>query len=248
VAVTVLDSDFNSPDSPMTLTAGHATFVVGVIEQLAESAAVTSIDFAVGTEITEIVDPPYPSDWEILDRVANGEGGIGNFDVLNLSLGAYSCGSEPIRNSGQLDAAAPPGLLTAVSAVIDSGAVIVAAAGNDGLDRPFWPAALGDSPTVGDGVIGVKAFDASLNRAEFSNSLPRDGACALGVDVLSRFPVGDYEYSSGSLARFEGAAIWSGTSFATPHITARYVELLASGMSRDEAVVEVKDGTCVGGE
>jgi hypothetical protein len=82
--------------------------------------------------------------------------------------------------------------------------VLVAAAGNDATERPFWPAALKN-------VIAVGALDATgTGRAAFSNCAWWVEACAIGQDVRSAFPLPDGT---------AGFARWSGTSFATPVIT-----------------------------
>src|SRR3954453_13111966 len=55
-----------------------------------------------------------------------------DIDVVNLSLGGYT------------DRDAPPlAIATATRALSGRVGVVVAAAGNQGVSRPFWPAALG---------------------------------------------------------------------------------------------------------
>ncbi|RJL34386.1 S8 family peptidase [Bailinhaonella thermotolerans] len=110
-------------------------------------------------------------------------------DLVNLSLGGHTFDDQP-----------PPLLARALD-----GVVAVAAAGNGGASRPFWPAAL-------PGVIGVGALDATgLRRAAFSNHGPWVAACARGEDLTSSF----VWYDGG----FAGYARWSGTSFAAATVS-----------------------------
>jgi len=80
-----------------------------------------------------------------------------------------------------------------------SGAVIVAAAGNEGDTTVVYPAGYAE-------VVSVAATDNRDARADFSNANPDVEIAAPGVDVLSTVPGGGYETSSG-------------TSMATPHVS-----------------------------
>jgi hypothetical protein len=86
---------------------------------------------------------------------------------------------------------------------------VVAASGNDGRDH--MPEML--YPASRDDVIGVSAYDTSWDMASWAN--PGE-VYAPGEDVVSYYDDG----TSASLA------IWSGTSFATPH----YAACVASGI------------------
>ena len=65
----------------------------------------------------------------------------------------------------------------------DSGVVVVAASGNDGVAQVGYPAAL-------ETVIAVGAVNSSITRAKFSQYGPELDICAPGVEVLSTLPVG----------------------------------------------------------
>jgi thermitase len=80
-----------------------------------------------------------------------------------------------------------------------NGAVIVAAAGNEGDDRVDYPAGYPE-------VVSVAATDNRDARADFSNANSDVEIAAPGVDVLSTVPGGGY-------------ATNSGTSMATPHVS-----------------------------
>lgn len=83
-----------------------------------------------------------------------------------------------------------------VNEVVNLGAVIVAAAGNDGNQIAFYPASY-------NGVISVAAIDSHDRKAGFSNYFSTVDVSAPGVQILSSIPINDY-------------AFWDGTSMASP--------------------------------
>jgi subtilisin family serine protease len=105
-------------------------------------------------------------------------------DVINMSLGAlsYSRGEE-----------------AAVEYAWKRGAVLVAAAGNNGNDAWHYPAAHAH-------VIGVAATDSYDRRASFSSFGPFVAVSAPGVAVMSSILGNRY-------------GLGSGTSMATPHVS-----------------------------
>lgn len=89
--------------------------------------------------------------------------------------------------------------------------VVVAAAGNNGSDEAFWPAAF-DWVTA----VGGLTEDGSA-RPGWSNHGDWVDVYAPGDNMKVPFPNGTYEYHGGVTAEFtDGHAVWSGTSFATP--------------------------------
>ena len=89
-------------------------------------------------------------------------------------------------------------LAAAVNSAWTNGAVIVAAAGNNGNSVPFYPAAY-------DNAIAVAATDSKDNRASFSNFGSWVDVAAPGVNIYSTYNDGAYTYMSG-------------TSMASPHV------------------------------
>jgi subtilisin family serine protease len=107
--------------------------------------------------------------------------------------------------------------------------ILVAAAGNDGLDWHFAPADL--SVTHPDRVISVGALSRNSSRvASFSDRGTWVHVYAQGRDLVQAYADGVYHYLEAQNkpdAQFHGMARWSGTSFATPLVSG----LIAARMS-----------------
>ncbi|MEO6711891.1 MAG: S8 family serine peptidase [Mycobacteriales bacterium] len=199
--IEVKDVDGNGHIDPVV---GHGTFIAGVVRRWARRATI-HIDKALSVD--GLCDELTLADAinQALDRDPH---------ILSLSLGAYTRKNE-----------APIGLEMVWQRIRDQhpNLVVVSAAGNDGQNKKFWPAAT-------DSVVGVGAVDDSNDRADFSNFGPWVDVWAAGVDIESAFADGSYLPLDGSGARsFTGICQWSGTSFATPLAAAA----IASRMSRD---------------
>ncbi|MEU2235410.1 type VII secretion-associated serine protease mycosin [Streptomyces vietnamensis] len=88
-----------------------------------------------------------------------------------------------------------------VARAIEKDVVIVASAGNDGMDgksKKTYPAAF-------PGVLAVASSDRNNERAAFSQSGPMVGVAAPGVDIVSTVPGG-------------GQCVDNGTSFSAPYV------------------------------
>jgi subtilisin family serine protease len=215
---------------PLPRSVGHGTFIAGLICRHSDGTRV---------EVRDVVDEcGFIDDATLACQLAKVDE---NVDLLNLSFGGYGLGGEMVATIAQLKA------LT----IRNPELVIVAAAGNDGRDRPFLPAALPN-------VIGVGAVerrpDGSFHPTCFTNRGPWVDACAVGADVVSTFL-----HFSGDLAAVEpppscqelGASVtaaltsvsfnrrarWSGTSFAAPLVTAAIAQrMTTANRSAREAV------------
>jgi subtilisin family serine protease len=174
--------------------AGHGTFISGIIRQLCPDAVIhhdgvlSSYGDGDQASVTNSVS-------RVLERLA-----AEPIDVVVMSFGTYGTAGE-----------APP-MAAEVARLRERGAVVVAAAGNDGTSRPYFPAAL-------DGVVAAGALD-TPGRAVFSNFGPWVDACAPAVDVVSTFftSFDERDHDGAVLSRYRGWARWSGTSFAAPKI------------------------------
>ncbi|MBP5857742.1 S8 family serine peptidase [Marivibrio halodurans] len=101
----------------------------------------------------------------------------------------------------------------ATHAASAKGLIMVAAAGNHGPEaRPAWPAAAAES-------LAVTAIDRGLELYPFANAGPYIDFAAPGVDVLTETPTGLRQQS--------------GTSMATPFITAMVALHLDAGFPAD---------------
>ncbi len=126
--------------------------------------------------------------------------------ILNLSLGS----------TGANDACSPS-IQAIIDEVLATGAVIVVATGNDGLDRISVPASCA-------GVIAVSASTRDGGRASYANagygttlSAP-GGGCAAGVVNCAQDNFLLVATKSASVSQPVDYAYTAGTSFATPHV------------------------------
>ena len=215
-ALDALDGD---GDGRLDLEAGHGTFIAGVVAQVAP---------AVELLVLRALEPDGSTDDLTAARqveVALDEGA----QVVNLSFGGYT----------HSDAG-----LVALTAVLDraeeQGAVVVAAAGNDAVDRPFHPAA-------DERVIAVAALGTRKRRAAFSNFGPWVDAGAEGERLHSCYVTGRATTDAdgdGSDDEFTvAAALWSGTSFAAPQVAAAIARRMSEHgeSARDAADALVRD-------
>ncbi|WP_433263039.1 S8 family peptidase [Actinosynnema sp. CS-041913] len=181
---------------------GHGTFVAGVVRQAAPG---------VRFDPEKALDPSGLGTEEDFARA------LSSFDervqVVNLSLGCFTqddVASEPIRRA-----------LRQVPATT----VVVASAGNQGTNRPSWPAAL-------PGVVAVAAVaqerDGSRAPACYSNFGHWVDACAVG-NRTSTYLKGKWVLPGDpAVDVFDLWAYWLGTSFAAPHVAGRIAETMTT--------------------
>jgi hypothetical protein len=182
--------------------AGHGTFVSGIIKCLAPATTIEVEGFlthggaAYESEITAQLNEAM---------VEN------NSHLISISAGTHT------RNDlGLLGFQVLGTLLKWADA--DSAVLVVAAAGNDSSNKPFWPAAF-------DWVVSVGSLDADGKVSDFSNYGPWVDVFAQGRNLVNAFPTGTYttyepQTPAGQVRKFTtGLAQWSGTSFSTPVVT-----------------------------
>jgi thermitase len=165
----------------------HGTHVAGTIAAKANNGTgVAGVAFNADLVVCKALGGPL------------GTGSTG--DVANCINWVASQGARVISMS--LGGGASTTLKNAVAAAWNNGngALVVAAAGNDGDATLNYPAAYPE-------VVSVAATDRNDARASFSNANSDVEIAAPGVDVLSTIRGGGY----GTL---------SGTSMATPHVSA----------------------------
>ena len=151
-------------DGILDASAGHGTFVSGVLQQVAPQATI------------------------VVYRKADTDGMATVQDIGNAIIQAARDGANIISLSmacpGVADEA-QAALLTAVQTVQDEHpeVLIVASAGNNGTDVPMYPAAI-------PGVIGVAALHADLTPADWSSFGDWVTCSAVGVGIASTFVPG----------------------------------------------------------
>jgi subtilisin family serine protease len=182
---------------------GHGTHVSGIVAADTNNkvgiAGLCRCDLSVWkifTDQAEPVDGEYYVDEVMYQRALNAARNAG-MRVINLSIGgtAHNPTEEYLFRR-----------------LTTSGCIVVAAMGNEfsNGNPTEYPAAYAD-------VVAVGATTATNSRASFSNTGKHIAIAAPGQNILSTLPL------LPSAARGAGQtkyAEWSGTSMATPHVTA----------------------------
>ncbi|MFG2427813.1 type VII secretion-associated serine protease mycosin [Streptomyces sp. NPDC048590] len=190
-----LKDDNGSPiergkENGTTDVVGHGTKVAGII----------AAREAKGTGFTGLAP-----DATIIPIQQNDAEGHGTAETLAAAIGhAVREGADVINISQDTaNAVKPaPALRQAVDAALAKEVVVVASAGNDGLDgtlKETYPASF-------PGVLAVAASDRNNERAAFSQSGEFVGVAAPGVDMISTVPGG-------------GHCADNGTSFSAPYVS-----------------------------
>jgi hypothetical protein len=198
---------------------GHGTFVAGVVGCLAPAATIEVEGVLVNGGAV------YESEiCKQLDQAINDDD---HPQLISISAGTHTRSDFTLLTFEMLAATYGLGL----GAREGKKLLIVAAAGNDSSDQPFYPAAF-------DWVVGVGSVDPDGKKSDFSNFNSHDPSIppsvkvwARGRDLVNAFPDGTYTCHEppnvGDVRNFKGLAQWSGTSFSTPVVTG----LIAAHMS-----------------
>jgi hypothetical protein len=187
--------------------AGHGTFVSGLIRQVAPSAHLVDL---------KVLDSHGVGDDHAVAQALEQHVPAG-VSIVNLSLGGYTDGD-----------AAPLAIAGALRRIRGKGGAVVAAAGNSGLRRPFWPAAF--KQVVGVGAVQQRS--GTWVRPKWSNYGYWVDAVARGVNVASTYAL-DVKTrfvaqpgATETTLTFDGWARWDGTSFSTPVVAAYLARLI----------------------
>lgn len=161
---------------------GHGTHVAGIIAATADNVA----GIAGIARNVKILPVKIGYDFSLSRTIVNTYEGLlyaalAGAEIINCSWGGggYSESEQEI-----------------VDMAVELGVLIIAAAGNDGRNMDYYPAAY-------DGVVSVAATDSDDEKAGFSNYAGSVDLSAPGVDIMSTIPLDNY-------------AEWDGTSMASP--------------------------------
>jgi thermitase len=190
--------------------AGHGTFTAGVVRQIAPTCEILVYRFTgpdgLGTDDAAA---------DAFIRAADDADRDGRRLIINASFGAPAVDGVP-----------PLALQEAVEYISTRypEVLIVASAGNDGIDEQIYPAAFRNF-----GVKAVGALNFDLTGAAFSNRGDWVDCSTVGVGIVSTFVEGKLppEPNIGTDVTFpvDSWAVWSGTSFTAPQISAAVAQL-----------------------
>jgi hypothetical protein len=169
---------------------GHGSHVAGIIGAARNGRGIFGIAY----------------DAQLLPIKVLNDNGSGSTRYLDDGL-RYAVGKASIVNVSLSSANAYDPRAT--QQAVRAGLLIVAAAGNDALANPVWPARFAKEAWANNQIIAVGAVDANNRIASFSNRAGDTAAWFLvapGVDIVSSHVNGQYVYMSG-------------TSMATPVVS-----------------------------
>lgn len=196
--VDLLDTD--PADGYLDVSAGHGTFVAGIVAQVAPGAEIT-VHRALTTSGTATdVDVACA----LIRAVRE------NAQVVNLSLGTETYFDEP-----PLALAAALDVVREIEMARGWETVIVAAGGNGGTTSPVWPAAFGR-------VVAVGGLTAALKPSAWSSRGHWIDVSTVGEGIVSTYVAGAQSPDFAAEPQtFEDDAWarWTGSSFAAPQVS-----------------------------
>jgi len=189
---------------------GHGTHVSGIISaEINNNIGIVGVchcDLSVWKIFGDTPDPTdgeYYVDDVMYQRALNAARNAG-MRVVNLSIG----GTAHSRTEEFL-----------FRRLLNAGTTVVAAMGNE-----FQEGNPTEYPAAYTGVIAVGATGKSNRRASFSNTGSHIAISAPGLNILSTLPMTSSAARDKSETKY---AVWSGTSMATPHVSAAAALIIA---------------------
>ena len=192
---------------------GHGTHVIGTIAALLDGSGVVGVAPEVKIYAIKALDDNgqgYISDIVMaIDQAIKGPDGVIDKDGDGKVAGDPDDDAPEVISMSLGGPSDVPELHQVIQEAYQYGIVVVAAAGNEGSSSPDYPAAYPE-------VIAVGAIDSNEQVPDWSNRNPE--VAAPGVDILSTWPGGGYE-------------TLSGTSMATPHVSATVALIQAARLA-----------------
>lgn len=226
----VVGWDFVDDDADPSDEFGHGTLVAGVVAAT-EGNGVGGSGVGPALRIMPV---------RVLDEHGGGSGSDVSAaiewaadhgaDVINLSLECSTGGGVPVINPLACSTlgGAPE---EAVAYAASKGAVVVAAAGNDGSSFTDYSS---DSP-----VLLVGATDRNNGISSFSDRGRDDVVVAPGEEIVSTW-CKTQDSQDVPCNRDDTYGMANGTSFATPQVAAAVAMLMSQGMSGPQAVARIR--------
>ena len=202
----IAQRDFVEGDAVADDDYGHGTHITGIAGALTDNGkGVAGGCFGCKLIVAKVMGAGgFTTDSRVVEGINWSM--IQGADVVNLSLG------------GPADSSV---LRTAVNRAYWRGAVVVAAAGNDGTDGPRYPAAYSNATAVG-------AISADGSLAPFSGRGRWVDLAAPGTDIISTSKSGGYDRQSG-------------TSMSSAFVSGLAGLLASQGMSADSIRQRMQD-------
>jgi hypothetical protein len=240
-AVQLLDAQLDaaepgpSPGSTLDAFACHGTFVAGVAlaeayRDAGEEGPARPIKI-VSIRVTDAAG--YLSDEAAADGLyrlgkAVASGAMPRPEVVVMAFGGFAHDGLTYPVPLVQDA-----VRSLVSDETLAGTVFAASAGNEGMSRQVYPAALDDPRVIG---IGATVGSDPLARADFSNLGTWVHACASGCNILGPFTPAENVFMPEILdgptfgpMTFGDTAVWSGTSMSAALAAGRLAGEVAAG-------------------
>lgn len=165
-------------------TFGHGTHVSGIIASAMNDTGICGVAPKAKIVPLKVMEGKTASTSNIIKALRDA---VNLYDckVINMSLGAVI----DVENGEEY----PQSLEDAVNYAVSKGAIVIASAGNEGIDGlPYsYPAAF-------ENVISVGAVDHNKKKADFSNNNDKVLIYAPGTKILSTYIGNGYAYSNGT--------------------------------------------------